>query len=254
MQKVLHIIPRLGNGGAEKLLLSTAPHYLKHNLKIKIICLTSESQICDELRSRSIDVLCMHGNGRMYDLLIVKNLLKTIINEKPDIVISHLLMANFFAFISCFLTFKKHIPVIHNLNTEYSIKDKFLNFLIKIFSYRIICVSNTVKTFEDINQPAFVKSKTRVLYNAIDISFFEKNTGHWSWWDYRNNAYQLNKGWRIDHIYISKELSSKLKSCVIDSSPRTNLRPSDHVPVMIDLNLNEINEDFFEDEDDFFEI
>ena len=176
MQKVLHIIPRLGNGGAEKLLLSTAPHYLKHNLKIKIVCLTSESQICDELRSRSIDVLCMHGMGRMYDLLTVKNLLKTIKNEKPDIVISHLLMANFFAFISCFLTFKKHIPVIHNLNTEYSIKDKFLNFLIKIFSYRIICVSNAVKTFEDINQPAFVKSKTRVLYNAIDISFFEKNT------------------------------------------------------------------------------
>ena len=116
MQKVLHIIPRLGNGGAEKLLLSTAPHYLKHNLKIKIICLTSESQICDELRSRSIDVLCMHGKGRMYDLLTVKNLLKTIKNEKPDIVISHLLMANFFAFISCFLTFKKHIPVIHNLS------------------------------------------------------------------------------------------------------------------------------------------
>ena len=23
---------------------------------------------------------------------------------------------------------------------------------------------------------------------------FEKNTGHWSWWDYRNNAYELNKG------------------------------------------------------------
>ncbi len=83
---------------------------------------------------------------------------------------------------------------------------------------------------------------------------FEKNTGHWSWWDYRNNAYELNKGWRIDHIYISKELSSKLKSCVIDSQPRGNLRPSDHAPVMIDLNLNDTNEDFFEDEESFFEI
>ena len=43
-------------------------------------------------------------------------------------------------------------------------------------------------------------------------------------------------------------------SCVIDCSPRGNLRPSDHAPVMIDLNLNDINEDFFEDEDNFFEI
>ena len=95
-----------------------------------------------------------------------------------------------------------------------------------------------------------------VLKGRLIDSFriFEKNPGHWSWWDYRNNSYELNKGWRIDHIYISKELSSKLKSCVIDSSPRGNLQPSDHVPVMIDLSLSEENEDFFDDEDDFFEI
>ena len=95
-----------------------------------------------------------------------------------------------------------------------------------------------------------------VLKGRLIDSFriFEKNTGYWSWWDYRNNAYELNKGWRIDHIYISKELTPKLKSCVIDSSPRANLRPSDHAPVMIDINLNDINVDFFEDEDNFFEI
>jgi len=95
-----------------------------------------------------------------------------------------------------------------------------------------------------------------VLKKRLIDSFriFEQNTGHWSWWDYRNNAFELNKGWRIDHIYISKELSSKLKSCVIDSSPRGNFRPSDHAPVMIDLNLNDINVDIFEDEDNFFEI
>ena len=95
-----------------------------------------------------------------------------------------------------------------------------------------------------------------VLKGRLIDSFriFEKNTGHWSWWDYRNNAFELNKGWRIDHIYISKELSSKLKSCVIDSLPRTNARPSDHAPVMINLDLNDKNNDFSGEEDDFFEI
>ena len=95
-----------------------------------------------------------------------------------------------------------------------------------------------------------------VLKKRLIDSFriYEQNTGHWSWWDYRNNAYESNKGWRIDHIYITKELSSKLKSCVIDSSPRGNLRASDHAPVMIDLNLNDINVDIFDDEDNFFEI
>ena len=83
---------------------------------------------------------------------------------------------------------------------------------------------------------------------------FEEDSGHWSWWDYRNNAFEFNKGWRIDHIYISKSLSPKLKSCVIDSNPRGNLQPSDHAPVMINLDLDNLNELFFEEEEDFFEI
>ena len=95
-----------------------------------------------------------------------------------------------------------------------------------------------------------------VLKGRLIDSFriYEKNTGHWSWWDYRNNAYELNKGWRIDHIYISKTLTSKLKSCVIDSNPRGNLQPSDHAPVMINLDLDNPNEDYFDEEEDFFEI
>ena len=95
-----------------------------------------------------------------------------------------------------------------------------------------------------------------VLKGRLIDSFriYEKNTGHWSWWDYRNNAYELNKGWRIDHIYISKALTSKLKSCVIDSNPRGNLQPSDHAPVMINLDLDNPNEDYFDEEEDFFEI
>ena len=83
---------------------------------------------------------------------------------------------------------------------------------------------------------------------------FEENTGHWSWWDYRNNAYELNKGWRIDHIYISKSLSPKLKSCVIDCNPRGNVQPSDHAPVMINIDLENHNDNYPDDDYDFFEI
>ena len=95
-----------------------------------------------------------------------------------------------------------------------------------------------------------------VLKGRLIDSFriFEKNTGHWSWWDYRNNAYELNKGWRIDHIFISKNLSSNLKSCVIDSTQRENLQPSDHAPVMIDLEIDSQNEDLLDDDEDIFEI
>ncbi len=100
------------------------------------------------------------------------------------------------------------------------------------------------------------KALNNVLKGRFIDSFriFEKNSGHWSWWDYRNNAYDLNKGWRIDHIYVSNQLSSKLKSCVIDRNPRENLQPSDHAPVMINIDSDNLNEDYFEEEEDFFEI
>ena len=104
------------------------------------------------------------------------------------------------------------------------------------------------------------KREREALNNVLKGRFidsfriFERNTGHWSWWDYRNNAYELNKGWRIDHIYISKNLSSKLKSCVIERDQRENLQPSDHAPVLINLEIDNQNEDYFDDDDDLFEI
>ncbi len=104
------------------------------------------------------------------------------------------------------------------------------------------------------------KIEREALNNVIKGRFidsfriFEKNTGHWSWWDYRNNAYELNKGWRIDHIYISKNLSSKLKSCVIERSQRENIQPSDHAPVLINLEIENQNEVYFDDDEDLFEI
>ena len=99
-------------------------------------------------------------------------------------------------------------------------------------------------------------SLNNVLKGRFIDSFriFEENTGHWSWWDYRNNAYELNKGWRIDHIYISKSLAPRLKSCVIDSNPRGNLQPSDHAPVIINIDLENLDEHYLDDDYDFFEI
>ena len=100
------------------------------------------------------------------------------------------------------------------------------------------------------------KALNNVLKGRLIDSFriFESNSGHWSWWDYRNNAYELNKGWRIDHIYISKALRSKLKSCVVDCNPRGNIQPSDHAPVMINLDLESFNGDYYDSEEDFLEI
>ena len=65
---------------------------------------------------------------------------------------------------------------------------------------------------------------------------FELESGHWSWWDYRTGAWDRDRGWRIDHIYICEELKELARSCVIHKNVRGNEQPSDHAPVTVDLN------------------
>jgi exodeoxyribonuclease-3 len=48
-------------------------------------------------------------------------------------------------------------------------------------------------------------------------------------------AFRRNHGLRIDHILISEPLVAQCKGCVIDRAPRKLERPSDHVPVVVEL-------------------
>ncbi|MET0381859.1 MAG: exodeoxyribonuclease III [Burkholderiaceae bacterium] len=59
----------------------------------------------------------------------------------------------------------------------------------------------------------------------------------WSWWDYRNLAFRKNQGLRIDHILVSGPLRAGVRSCVIDKAQRKLERPSDHAPVMVEIDV-----------------
>jgi len=65
---------------------------------------------------------------------------------------------------------------------------------------------------------------------------FEQAPKSWSWWDYRNLAFRKNQGLRIDHILVSEALRARTTACRIDKAPRKNERPSDHAPVLVELN------------------
>ncbi len=67
---------------------------------------------------------------------------------------------------------------------------------------------------------------------------FTDESGHFSWWDYRAASFRRNKGWRIDHHYLSLSLYEQATTCVIDTTPRTLEKPSDHAPVIVEFDLN----------------
>lgn len=64
---------------------------------------------------------------------------------------------------------------------------------------------------------------------------FEAGAEHYSWWDYRAGAFRRNLGLRIDLILASDALRARCVGASIDREPRKWERPSDHVPVVLEL-------------------
>lgn len=73
---------------------------------------------------------------------------------------------------------------------------------------------------------------------ADAFRLFEQPEKQFSWWDYRLMAFQRGWGLRIDEILLSPELAKRCLSCRIDRHPRTLDRPSDHAPVVAELDLH----------------
>jgi exodeoxyribonuclease-3 len=64
---------------------------------------------------------------------------------------------------------------------------------------------------------------------------FPQREKSFTWWDYRMNAFRRNLGLRIDHVLLGPELAPRCRSCTIDVEPRRSERPSDHAPIMAEL-------------------
>lgn len=68
---------------------------------------------------------------------------------------------------------------------------------------------------------------------------FDQPAGAFTWWDYRMNGFRRKRGLRIDHILLSEPLAKQCTSCTIDIEPRGAERPSDHAPVISEVNLGD---------------
>ena len=115
-----------------------------------------------------------------------------------------------------------------------------------------ICVCGDFNiALEDLDIHTKTVSKDRVMAtdaerellhkSVIDLGFrdsfrkFTSEGGHFSWWDYRQQGFERNRGWRIDHLYLTPDLFDRATSCSIDIEPRKLVQPSDHAPVIVEL-------------------
>ena len=59
----------------------------------------------------------------------------------------------------------------------------------------------------------------------------------YTFWDYTAGAWQKNDGIRIDHILMSPQATDRLITAGVDKHVRGWEKPSDHVPVYVDLDI-----------------
>jgi len=87
--------------------------------------------------------------------------------------------------------------------------------------------------------PAERDALQRLIESGFKDSFrlFEQPEKSFTWWDYRMNGFKRNLGMRIDHILLNTGLSACCAGCSIDVEPRRNERPSDHAPVVAEINI-----------------
>ena len=67
---------------------------------------------------------------------------------------------------------------------------------------------------------------------------FNQNSDEYTFYDYRyKQALEKKSGWRIDHILASPKIMPMFKNCYIDLRPRTWDKPSDHTPLIAELDI-----------------
>jgi len=103
---------------------------------------------------------------------------------------------------------------------------------------------NICRLWIDIHNPkkqqktsGFLPEEREWFQNFIDDGFvdsfreFNENEGEYSWWSYRANARNNNKGWRIDYNIVTENLKTELKSARIIPTAIH----SDHCPICLEI-------------------
>ena len=89
---------------------------------------------------------------------------------------------------------------------------------------------------------ALVRPETRAAYRALlwlgltdAVRALHPATRLWTFWDYQAGCWPRDLGLRIDHALLSPMLAERLTAAMPDRAVRGEEQPSDHVPVLIEI-------------------
>ena len=87
--------------------------------------------------------------------------------------------------------------------------------------------------FQPESRRAFRALKNLGLADAHELG--GEPAGTFTFWDYQAGAWNRDDGIRIDHMLLTPQAADLLSDCRIDKQVRAGDKPSDHVPIWIEL-------------------
>jgi exodeoxyribonuclease-3 len=110
--------------------------------------------------------------------------------------------------------------------------------------YNVIPEARDAAHPEDWTGDALFQPESREAFRALKWlglteAYMEADgsPGAYTFWDYQAGAWQRNNGIRIDHALLSPQAADLLRGCEIHKHVRGWDKPSDHVPVVVELEL-----------------
>jgi exodeoxyribonuclease III len=89
--------------------------------------------------------------------------------------------------------------------------------------------------FRPDTRAAFQRLTNLGLTDALRATTLQKDL--YTFWDYQAGAWQKNNGIRIDHVLLTPQAADCLTACGVDKEIRSREKPSDHVPIWVELDM-----------------
>jgi len=94
-----------------------------------------------------------------------------------------------------------------------------------------------------IDDALFLPETRRAWRRIVNLGFSDalrettQSGGVYTFWDYQRGAWERNDGIRIDHALVTPQAADRLVAAGVDANVRGREKPSDHVPVWIELDV-----------------
>lgn len=128
--------------------------------------------------------------------------------------------------------------------------DEFLNYILKLRKkgLTVIFVGDVNVAHQEIDLLRAKENQDEIGFLPVERAWVSKvvengfvdtfrnlhpQTAKYSWWDMKTRARDRNVGWRIDYIFVSENIVSKINKAEIHN----DVYGSDHCPISADLNL-----------------